>query len=443
MRTIFSILTLFSLCGAAAQEYTPSYGREASRGALIAYPTEQEAMAADSTNNRYLSRLTAWTSTANTFTTAFTVPFAWANRQVLLHLDSASADYEVRINGKAVAYNANGNTPTDFNITRAAKEGRNTLEIVLSTPSRVAPLESWKEAPTPSIGGAWLLSQPTLRVRDVLTKTWYGEGEDKDKHDGSDDGSAMAEVALVIQSNALNPRTSRIHYELLTPSGETAAAGHKDMTLDMRREDTLRFMARIPSNLLWSSELPTLYTLRVRTQHEGRYVEYLELHPGFRVVSLHDGQLSVNRQPVTLRVRKVPAQISDNQIAALREQGYNALQLQTGTIRPTFYDFCDLQGLYVIAPPLIDTRRSGTSRRIGGNPSNNPAWLAAYLERTADSYNTTKFHPSVIAFTLAEKSANGINLYESYLKMKQFGDSRPFIYLDAGGEWNSDRLKLQ
>ena len=77
------------------------------------------------------------------------------------------------------------------------------------------------------------------------------------------------------------------------------------------------------------------------------------------------------------------------------------------------------------------------------NPSNAPEWLGAYLERTENSYHTTKRHPSVVAFALATQSANGINLYESYLNMKRFGDSRPFIYPDAGGEWDSDKLALE
>ena len=110
---------------------------------------------------------------------------------------------------------------------------------------------------------------------------------------------------------------------------------------------------------------------------------------------------------------------------------------------PTLYDTCDTLGMYVIVQAPIDTRSSGESRRIGGNPSNAPEWQGAYAERTADSYHASKRHPSVIAFSLATQSANGINLYESYLNMKKSGDPRPFIYPDAAGEWNSDKLEMQ
>ena len=146
---------------------------------------------------------------------------------------------------------------------------------------------------------------------------------------------------------------------------------------------------------------------------------------------------------MTLRVREVPATISENEIAELREQGYNTFKLLPGPVSEDFLNACDGQGICVIAQAPIDTQRSGDSRRVGGNPSNDPAWKEAYLERAWNSYHTTKRHPSVIAFSLATRSANGINLYETYLKMKRIDEPRPFIYPEAGGEWNSDRLLME
>lgn len=434
MRSIFSFIALFSLCGLCAQPYEPTRGRELPRGGVLAYPSQEEATAHDGGDNRYFLRLSEWTRRGNVFSAPFTVPFAWANRQVIFHVGAASADYEVRVNGQAVAYNSDGDLPAEFNITKYAKEGRNTLEIVVASPSTVAPLESWKSAPAPAIGQTWVLSQPTLRVRDVLVRTWRG---------GEEDNAATAEIGIVVKTSSLNPRTSRIYYELLDPAGATTASGHKDITLDMRREDTLRFLARIPDNRLWSAELPTQYTLRLKTRHEGRYAEYLEFPLGFRTIDVNDGQMAVNGRPTTLRAQEVSPQIDEQQIAVLREQGINTLRLRPGAVRPGLYDFCDMHGVYVIAQAPIDTRSSGPSRRKGGNPSNDPAWQGAFIERTEDSYHTAKRHPSVIAFSLAEESANGINLYESYRNLKRFDDDRPIVYPAAGGEWNSDRLTLE
>jgi len=436
MRRVFAIAAIFSCWGLAAQPCAPSEGREQPRCEVITYPTAEQATAADGGDHRYFTRITQWARQSDTLSTPFTVPFVWANRQVLFHVGSASVPYEVLVNGRRVARNADGNTPAEFNLTRYVREGRNRLDLILTQPSDAAPLESWKEAgAAPGVTDTWIMSQPTMRVRDVLTKCWPS-------NDG--DGTAVAEVGIVVKSSALNPRTSRIYYDLLTPSGETAATGYKELTLDMRREDTLRFVTRIPAQLLWSAELPTLYTLRLKTQHEGRFGEYLELPLGFRTVATDpQGHMTINGQPVRLHAYEINPQIvSANLLARLRELGFNTLKFMPGYISPELLEMCDIQGVYVVAQAPIDSSKSGASRRKEGNPSNDPAWQAAYIERTGDSYHTTKRHPSVIAFSLASMSSNGINLYESYLNLKRYGDSRPIIYPDAAGEWNDDPLLL-
>lgn len=430
MRTLLATIALFLLTPTLrAQELPCSFGKEAPRSEVVVYPTEAEATAGER-SSKYLTRLDGWTREGNRFSTPFTVPFAWANRQVFFHLSAATADYEVYVNGKRVAYNANSCNPADFNITRHVHEGRNTLEVVVSTPSPFAPLESWREESTQAaIGQTWVMSQPTMYIRDFFTtRTWMS------------DSTAMAEIAVVVKSGALNPRTSRVYCELLDPSGKQVLFDHKDLTLDMRREDTLRFLASIPKNLLWSDELPTRYTLRLRTQHEGRYGEYIEAKMGFRTLEQRNGMLLLNGEPVTLRTVGVAPYAQPQELASLRELGYNTLRVKAGAEVPGFYETCDELGLLVIAQAPLNTSRSGDSRRKGGNPTNAPEWKSAYIERTTDSYHTAKRHPSVIAFSLAENSSNGTNLYDSYLTIKGLELERPVIYTEAAGEWNSDKL---
>jgi len=410
-----------------------STGRERPRGELRIYPTQEEATAAATTDNRYLRNLTEWSHEGESFSTPFTVPFSWINRQVYFHLDAASAAYEVLVNGRQAAVNNDPSLPAEFNITRWTHEGRNTIEIRLKKASETAPVESWRTETEPQIGRAWVMTQPTLHIRDVVVRTKLNET-----------GAAITEIGLVIKSGALNPRTSQIHYELLNPVGGRIAGGKQSITLDMRREDTLRFLATLPDTLLWSPTHPVRCTLRLKTQHEGRFVEYIELPMGFREIAVdREGRMRLNGTETTLRACEVSPAIGTDEIAALREKGYNVLKLKAGSVRPGLYDDCDRVGMFVIAQAPIDTSKSGPSRRKGENPSNDPQWRPCFIERIEDSYNTSKRHPSVIAFSLAERSANGICLYDSYLKAKQFGDSHPFIYRDGGNEWNNDPLQMQ
>lgn len=408
-----------------------SSGCEQPRSELLVYPTPEEATAAAS-ENRYRHNLTDWSHNGDTFSTPLTVPFSWINRQVLLHLDAASAAYEVRVNGQSAAVNSNPCLPAEFNITKWVHEGRNTVEIKLGKASETAPLESWKTDTEPKIGQAWVMTQPTLRIRDIVTRTTLNET-----------GTATAEIGLVIKSSALNPRTSRIHYELRNPAGQRITGGTQDITLDMRREDTIRFLATLPDTLLWHPQRPVRCTLLLKTQHEGRYVEYLELPVGFRKIEVdQSGHMRFNGTEIALEACEVSPEIGTEEIAALRARGYNTLKLKAGTVRSGLYDDCDRSGMLVIAQAPIDTSKSGPSRRKGGNPSNDPQWTPYFIERAEQSYHTSKRHPSVIAFGLAEDSANGICLYESYRAIKRFDENRPFIYPDGGGEWNNDPLRV-
>ena len=428
MYRILTLLALFLGGAAAAQPRTATENRELPRGGLFPCATAQEA-ADNAATHRYRTPVEGWTSTGGRYEASFTVPFAWSNRQVLLHVESVPTAWELRINGRRAAFDCDGNTPADFNITRYVQEGRNTVAICPTFATETAPLESWKRTSAAQLGAVWLTSPATMGVRDVLVQCAFGE---------ADRTTARAEVGIVVKSYALNPRTSRIEYELLAPDSTSVLTGYERLTLQMRGEDTIRFLTAVPDSLLWSAERPQRYTLRLRTQYEGRYVEYIELPIGFRTVEADARSLRINGREAALKLREVAPTLSVEALQQLRDEGCNAIRLTTGAAAPHLYESCDTIGLYVIAQAPIDTRSSGKSRRKGGNPSNDPAWRPFFAERVANTFHTTKRHPSVIAFSIADDSANGICLYEAYLGLKALDDPRPILYPAAAGEWNTD-----
>lgn len=432
MRLLLLPCLLFCLGSASAQTpWRQTFGREPLRGPLVAAPTEAEAECAAPRASRYLDPLTEWSATGDSLTTRFTVPFAWANRQVFLHMEAAPVEYEIAVNGHTVACNADPNYAADFNLTKHVQEGLNRLTVRFVRPSALTPLESWKQgvAATPDCRGAYIYSQPTMYIRDVGVRCREVAGAPK------------AEITVAVRTAALNDKTSRIRYDLRTPDGTRIASGHQDLTLGMRREDTVRLFVALPDSLLWSAERPVRCDLRLSTQYMGRYVEYIRLPLGFRTAELRNDTLTVNGRPTPLRIREVQAsEAVPELVGRMKAEGYNAAKLTAGAIAGTFYDACDSLGLYLIAQAPIDTRLSGPDIRRGGNPSNDPAWLPAYLERTADAYHALKRRPSVVAISIADKSANGINLYESYLQLKHLGGTYPVLYPDAAGEWNSDPI---
>lgn len=441
MKRFLSIIALVFAVGAlSAQEYdSPEYvslGRELPRSKPLPYPTAEEAQALGSgaVASKYLRPVTGWTRTeepdATVFTSKYVIPFVWLSRQAILYVDEASGAYEVIINGQKVGYAANAFTPAEFNITKASKEDVNTISIRILKDHWSRRMEDFVETREPRVGETYVISQPTIRVRDVVHNT---DVDLKSEY-------ANVEVGLIVKTESLNPKTARIHYELIAPDTTVVTQGYKDVTLGMRGEDTVKFMARIPYVLTWCADMPVRYRLNIKTQIEGRYAEYQSRMIGFRDIDINEeGDFMINGIKTELFYRDFdPLKVTEKDIIAARVLKYNALRFKMGAVPQNVYRMCDSLGMYVIAQIPINTSKSGLSRRIGGNPSNDPKWKAAYLDRAETAYRTTCGQASVIGYVMAEESSNGINLYETYLRLKALERKRPILYIEAAGEWNSD-----
>lgn len=441
MKRFLSIIALVFAVGAlSAQEYdSPEYvslGRELPRSKTLPYPTAEEAQALGSgaVASKYLRPVTGWTRTeepdATVFTSKYVIPFVWLSRQAILYVDEASGAYEVIINGQKVGYAANAFTPAEFNITKASKEDVNTISIRILKDHWSRRMEDFVETREPRVGETYVISQPTIRVRDVVHNT---DVDLKSEY-------ANVEVGLIVKTESLNPKTARIHYELIAPDTTVVTQGYKDVTLGMRGEDTVKFMARIPYVLTWCADMPVRYRLNIKTQIEGRYAEYQSRMIGFRDIDINEeDDFMINGIKTELFYRDLdPLKVTEKDIIAARVLKYNALRFKMGAVPQNVYRMCDSLGMYVIAQIPINTSKSGLSRRIGGNPSNDPKWKAAYLDRAETAYRTTCGQASVIGYVMAEESSNGINLYETYLRLKALERKRPILYIEAAGEWNSD-----
>lgn len=422
-----------------------SQGRELPRSPIISYPSTNEALLQSRKKSLYLQPLAdEWSSSrdanSTTYSRGYKLPFEWVDRQLFLHIGAVSSAYEVEINGRTCAYNQSGMSAAEYNITSLSQEGNNTVKIIVYTSAISSKIENreglsatGRGSKTAHIEGeVYITAQPSVRVRDYIAQA---------RMEGCE---GRIELGVVLKSHLLNPKDIRMYYQLFSPVGELITEGRRDIHIDMRKEDTVRFYVAVPEALPWSHEAPNLYTMVIRTQNEGRFTEYVSLKIGLRTVETGGAKLLINSREIPLTVAQYAApdstELMQSELTELKARGINTIKVNATPQPREFYETCDILGLYVCNQADINTHLSSQSLTTGGTPSNDPTWRDAYVDRAMTMYHTSKNHPSVVMFSLGENSANGYNLYESYIRMKEIESSRPIIYTDAKGEWNSDAL---
>ena len=415
------------LCGvdASAQQRK---GEEQYRTLLIPYPTAAAAQERAMSRQRYMQPIEEWTEVDGVLRGEFTFPFSWLERQVFIRVEGVARPYEVFVNGKRAGGSKNGFAAAEYNITKISREDKNRVELRILDGEDVAPVECFERtAPQPV---AYIISQPRVRVRDIAYKT------------NIDVGVVNADFSIVMQNETLGKKVSRIYYELYLNDTLRIDAGYRDVELGMYGTDTMRFGAPVADSLLWSGDNPTRLSLRLKNRVEGRDVEFYDVAVALRKLEYAEGRLLVNNKECAMEWCEVSPNATIADVEQLYSSGTRAVRFTAGAVKDDVLSYCDEKGLYVAITAPVNSSKSGVSRKRDGNPSNDPKWTEEYVNRTTQMIHTTKRHPSVMAYYLADDSENGICLYESYLAAKKI-TTIPVFYDDGGKEWNSDNREFR
>ncbi|MCU7820183.1 glycoside hydrolase family 2 TIM barrel-domain containing protein [Kitasatospora sp. DSM 101779] len=190
----------------------------------------------------------------------------------------------------------------------------------------------------------------------------------------------------------------------------------------------------------WSDENPCLYSGELVSEAGER----IPLRIGFRTVAVVDGVLTANGRPISLRGvnrhewhpltgRTLTEDTMVADVLLMKQHNINAVRTSHYPPDHRFLDLCDEHGLWVFCEGDLETHgfEPGGWRR---NPSDDPAWREAYLDRAARLVERDKNHPSVIVWSLGNESGTGANLAAAAACIRHRDDSRLIHY---EGDWAS------
>ncbi|MDH6565293.1 beta-galactosidase [Streptomyces sp. SAI-117] len=346
---------------------------------------------------------------------AFELPADWTDAErVVLRFDGVESLFRVWVNGVEAGSAGGSRLAHEFDVTSSVRQGDNVIAVRVHQWSAASYLEDQDQWWLPGIfRDVTLLARPAAGIEDVWLRT------------GFDSGRGHIDPEIVADTTAF-PVTLRIPELGIEQTWATAA--------DLAPLD-------LPEVEPWSAERPRLYQATVSNA-----AETISLRVGFRTVEIRGDQFLVNGRRVVFhgvnrhethpeRGRVFDEEHAREDLALMKRFNVNAIRTSHYPPHPRLLDLADEYGFWVILECDLETHGF---HKVDwkGNPSDDPAWREAYLDRIRRTVERDKNHPSIVIWSLGNEAGTGSNLaaMSSWVHARDAG--RPVHYEgDHAGEY--------
>lgn len=356
----------------------------------------------------------------------FTIPAGWDGKEIILHFNGVYSGIYVWINGQKVGYSEGANNDAEFNITKYAKTGTNTIAAEVYRFTDASYIEDQDMFRLSGIHrDVYVYATPKVHVRDYFLKSAFN---------GNDFSSATFETELSVRNYGNNTaKAETAEVSLLDPSGkEVATLSQSIAQLRGGAEQKYDLQAKVNKPLLWSAETPHLYTAIVSLKDsEGKVTEAMSSKFGFRKIEIKNKRVYINNKAVFFKGvnrhdihpqygKAVPKESMIEDILLMKNHNINMVRTSHYPNDPKMYAMYDYYGLYIMDEADLENHGNGSI-------SDKPSWIPAFVDRIKRVIERDKNHPSVIFWSLGNEGSNGEN-FTAMSKRAREMDSRPIHY---------------
>ena len=324
----------------------------------------------------------------------FALPESFTSMErVLLRFDGVESRYRVWLNGTDVGVGAGSRLAQEFDVTGMTVPGENVLAVRVHQWSAGSYLEDQDQWWLPGIfRSVTLLGRPTGAIDDVwLTTPFHG-------------AVGAPGPATVLPELVADARAFPVTFSVPELGVEATWQGPEDVAaVELKRVEP------------WSAETPRLYDATVMSTGER-----VSLRLGFRSVRIDGDRFlangrrvvfhGVNRHEIHADLGRVfDEEFARRDLQLMKRMNVNAIRTSHYPPHPRMLDLADELGFWVMLENDLETH--GFERDDWAeNPSDDPAWHDACLDRMIRTVERDKNHPSVVIWSLGNEAGTGQNL---------------------------------
>ncbi|MGW3935170.1 glycoside hydrolase family 2 TIM barrel-domain containing protein [Streptomyces phaeochromogenes] len=347
----------------------------------------------------------------------FDVPADWSDAErVVLRFDGVESLFRVWVNGVEIGSASGSRLAHEFDVTSAVRTGDNVIAVRVHQWSAASYVEDQDQWWLPGIfRDVTLIARPAGGIEDVWLRTGFDHARGR--------GSVEAEITADATAFPVTLRIPELGVEHVWAAPADVAP------LDVTGVEP------------WSAERPRLYEATVSTAAES-----IALRVGFRTVEIRGDRFLVNGSRVVFhgvnrhethpeRGRVFDEEHAREDLARMKRFNVNAIRTSHYPPHPRLLDLADELGFWVVLECDLETHGFD---KVGwvGNPSDDPAWREAYLDRIRRTVERDKNHPSIVIWSLGNESGTGGNLAAMSAWVHARDTGRPVHYEgDYTGEY--------
>jgi len=274
-------------------------------------------------------------------------------KRVYVHFDAVDYTTRVWVNGRYVGEHEGGFTPFEFDVTDyLTSSGDQMIAVRVYDPQDNADIPIGKQ-------GSWY-----TRVSGIWQDVYLEERSalylDRIRITPDIDKSAI-NVEYRLGGTPKHGGAGEIHYAVIPHlgNGETIASGRIDAGASLEGS----FEVEIPNAVLWDTENPFLYELRIEMADGGERIDVKTERFGMRRVEYADGMVVLNGKPLYIRgaldqafypdtIYTAPSdEYIQREIQLAKEMGFNLLRKHIKVELPRYLYWADRMGMLIWAEP--------------------------------------------------------------------------------------------
>ncbi|WP_426996666.1 glycoside hydrolase family 2 TIM barrel-domain containing protein [Pseudarthrobacter sp. N5] len=323
----------------------------------------------------------------------FELPESWPDASLtVLRFDGVESRYKVWVNGILIGVGVGSRLAQEFDVTDAVRPGSNVLAVRVHQWSASSYLEDQDQWWLPGIfRDVTLQARPVGGIDDVWLRTAFS---------GMGDSGAGTIDPEITANDGAYPVTLSVP-ELGVDVTWNSEADVAPVLID----------AVVP----WSAEIPRLYDATVSSD-----AETISLRLGFRTVEIDGDRFLVNGRRVVFhgmnrhethpdRGRVFDEEFARADLVLMKQFNVNAIRTSHYPPHPRLLDLADELGFWVVLECDLETH-GFEAHDWAGNPSDDPAWRQAFLDRMERTIERDKNHPSIVMWSLGNEAGTGSNL---------------------------------